>query len=187
MSAAPVTRVAFGSCQDRKLFPLHYAPDRLGNQMARQDAPHIGPGCYDSHQFGTMIYELEKTPSSRRGYCVYSAARFQSCGKTVTPSPQQHQQDQTQTRLPPQNKAPFNSNTPRFKEEPETAYIRPGPLSYTPSTATNRKVQWPGCFGRPDWSRLPQNESLMTSKGQLEEKAKFVRHRGRVAYLSLYF
>lgn len=33
---------------------------------------------------------------------------------------------------------------------------RPG--SYSHHALTNRKVSWPTCFGRPDWSRLPQLE-----------------------------
>uniref|UniRef100_A0A672YPD4 Si:ch211-66i15.4 n=1 Tax=Sphaeramia orbicularis TaxID=375764 RepID=A0A672YPD4_9TELE len=76
MSAAQ--KVVFGSSQERKLFPLHYAPDRLGIQMSRRQAPHVGPGCYDNHEFGTIVYNLEKTPGSKKGYslCARTAARF---------------------------------------------------------------------------------------------------------------
>ena len=43
-------RVAFASCQERKVFPTHYAPNRLGNTMSYQGDPHLGPGCYDNHE-----------------------------------------------------------------------------------------------------------------------------------------
>jgi len=42
--------VVFGTRQERRLFPSHFAPDRLGNQMSLQGAPHRGPGCYDNHE-----------------------------------------------------------------------------------------------------------------------------------------
>uniref|UniRef100_A0A665TXJ1 Si:ch211-66i15.4 n=1 Tax=Echeneis naucrates TaxID=173247 RepID=A0A665TXJ1_ECHNA len=151
--------VFFGSCQERKLLPLHYAPDRLGNQMLRQQAPHIGPGCYDNHQFGTIMYDLEKIPQSKKGYglSARTAARF-PCQKTVTPSPQQYQQDQSQSRIPPPGKVPFNSATQRFKTTSRGAEGSPGPGTYLHDPVTNRKVSWPMSFGRPDWSRLPQLE-----------------------------
>lgn len=50
MSTAPTQEAVFGSCQERRLFPLHYAPDRLGNQHSRRGEPHVGPGCYDNHE-----------------------------------------------------------------------------------------------------------------------------------------
>lgn len=110
MSAASSQRVAFGTSQDRKLFPLHFAPDRLGNEMSRQGAPDLGPGSYDNHkvgvlrsscqsgnqclvhplqqtrpplllQLGTMLYDLHKTPRSKRGYFATTAARFPACSK----------------------------------------------------------------------------------------------------------
>ena len=47
--------VGFGTSQDRKLFPTHFAPNRLGNQMFRQEEPHRGPGCYDNHEVGRLV------------------------------------------------------------------------------------------------------------------------------------
>lgn len=58
MSPAPAKRMFFGSTQERKLFPLHHAPDRLGNQMSRPEAPHVGPGCYDNHEVCLLISTL---------------------------------------------------------------------------------------------------------------------------------
>lgn len=59
MSAAAVPpssrrAVVFGTSQDRRLFPLYFAPDRLGNEMFRQVAPDLGPGSYDSHKVGVF-------------------------------------------------------------------------------------------------------------------------------------
>lgn len=112
MSTAPGQRVVFGSSQERRVFPLHFAPDRLGNQMSRREAPHLGPGCYDNHevrllnvcrqsggseapicsclfQFGTMIYDLRTTPGSKRGYglSARTAARFPPCNKVAKQTP----------------------------------------------------------------------------------------------------
>ncbi|KAM7405252.1 hypothetical protein PAMP_012528 [Pampus punctatissimus] len=188
MSAAPVQRIFFGSSQERRLLPLHYAPDRLGNKVSRQEAPHIGPGCYDNHEFGTIIYNLHKTPGSKKGYglSARTAARFPPPSKTVTPSPQQYQQDQSLSRVPPPSKTPFNSNTQRFKTMLGAAEDNPGPGTYTHDTVTNRKVSWPMCFGSPDWSRLPQLEkkSLVV---KLNSEKEFLKQRSRLAYLSLYY
>ncbi|XP_026222714.1 protein pitchfork [Anabas testudineus] len=188
MSAAPAQRVFFGSSQERKLFPLHYAPDRLGNQMSRRDAPHVGPGCYDNHEFGTMMSELQTTPGSRKGYglSARTAARFPPCSKNETPSPQQYQQDQSQSRIPPPSRTPFNSTTQRFQSMWSTAEDSPGPGSYSHHALTNRKVSWPTCFGRPDWSRLPQLEKK-SYRVKLNSEKEFLKHRSRVAYLSLYY
>ncbi|XP_070766733.1 ciliary microtubule-associated protein 3 [Enoplosus armatus] len=188
MSAAPVHRVSFGSSQERRLFPRHYAPDRLGNQMSRQEAPHVGPGCYDNHEFGTILYDSQRTPGSKRGYALSArtAARFPPCSKKVTPSPQQYQQDQSQSRVPPPGKRPFNSTTQRFKSMSCSAEDSPGPGTYAHDAVTNRKVSWPMCFGSPDWSRLPQLEKK-SLRVKLNSEKEFLKHRSRVAYLSLYY
>ncbi|XP_037627874.1 protein pitchfork-like isoform X1 [Sebastes umbrosus] len=189
MSATPVQRVAFGSCQERRVFPLHYAPDRLGNQMARPEASHVGPGCYDNHEFGTLLYDLQRTPGSKKGYSLSArtAARFPPCSKQkATPSPQQYQHDQSRSRVPPPGKTPFDSTTQRFKSVSCTTQDSPGPGTYDHNEVTNRKVSWPKCFGSPDWSRMPQIEKKSLRVKMSSEK-EFLKHRSRVAYLSLYY
>ncbi|XP_059188233.1 protein pitchfork-like isoform X1 [Centropristis striata] len=184
----PHQRLHFGSCQERRLFPLYYAPDWLGNQLRRQEAPHLGPGCYDSHEFGTIIYDLEKTPGSKKGYglSARTATRFPPCSKTATPSPQQYQQDQSWSRVPAPGKTPFSSTTHRFQSMSCAAEDSPGPGTYAHDAETNRKVSWPMCFGKPDWSRLPQLEKK-SLRVKLNSEKEFLKHRNRVAYLSLYY
>uniref|UniRef100_A0A672YPH1 Si:ch211-66i15.4 n=1 Tax=Sphaeramia orbicularis TaxID=375764 RepID=A0A672YPH1_9TELE len=167
-------KVVFGSSQERKLFPLHYAPDRLGIQMSRRQAPHVGPGCYDNHEFGTIVYNLEKTPGSKKGYslCARTAARFPPDSKSVVPSPWQYQPDQSTSRIPLPGKTPFNSTTQRFKRTSCTAEESPG------------KVSWPMRFGSPDWSRLPQ---LDKRSFWLNSEKEYQKLRSTLAYLSLYY
>ncbi|KAK2851888.1 hypothetical protein Q5P01_008164 [Channa striata] len=188
MSGAPVQRVHFGSSQDRKLFPFYYAPDRLGNQMLRQEAPHLGPGSYENHEFGTMLHTLEKTPASRKGYglSARTAPRFPPFSSTVTPSPLQYQKDQSQSSIPPPGKTPFNSTAKRFKSKSFTTENSPGPGTYNHDVVTSRKVNWPMCFGRPDWSQLTQLEKK-TLRVKLNSEEDFLKHRSRLAYLSLYY
>ncbi|XP_047223346.1 protein pitchfork-like isoform X3 [Girardinichthys multiradiatus] len=130
MSAAPARRVLFGSSQDRKIFPCHFAPDRLGIQEKREETPDLGPGCYDNHEFNTIIYNLRKRPESKRGYVLSArtAVRFPPLNKqkTMTPSPQQYQPDQSQSRVSPPGRAPFMSNTHRFKKTSHSADDSPG-------------------------------------------------------------
>ncbi|XP_075898098.1 ciliary microtubule-associated protein 3 [Nelusetta ayraudi] len=184
-AAAPTQRavVVFGTSQDRRLFPLYFAPDRLGNEMFRRVAPDLGPGSYDSHKLGTMLYDLTKTPRSKRGYYARTAARFPPCSKTVTPSPQQYQQDHSQTRIPPPSKTPFNSTSRRFRTTSSGAEDNPGPGTYTRHTVTNRKVSWQMCFGRPLLPPLEEQKPALMSNGETELR----KHRRRLAYLSLYY
>lgn len=188
MSPASPRRLFFGSSQERKLFPAHFAPDRMGNQMARKEVPNIGPGCYDNDEFGTIVYELERKPQSKKGYglSARTAARFPPCCKTVTPSPQQYQQDQSKPRLPPPGKSPFSSATERFKPPSRTADNSPGPGTYAHNAQTNRKVSWPMCFGSPDWSRLPPLEKK-SLRVKMNNEKEFLKQRSRLAYLSLYY
>ncbi|KAM4736744.1 ciliary microtubule-associated protein 3 [Anableps anableps] len=188
MSAVAVRRVTFGSSQERKIFPYDFAPDRLGNHMKREEAPHLGPGCYDNHEFGTIIYNLQKKPESQRGYVLSArtATRFPPFKKMMTPSPQHYQQDQSQSRVSLPGRVPFSSNTQRFKKKTKAFDDTPGPGTYVQNAETNRKVVWPMCFGKPDWSKLPQQERK-TVKVDLTSDKAFVKHRSRLAYLSLYY
>uniref|UniRef100_A0A3Q4G123 Protein pitchfork-like n=1 Tax=Neolamprologus brichardi TaxID=32507 RepID=A0A3Q4G123_NEOBR len=164
MLTAPAQRVCFGSSLERRLFPLHYAPDRLGNQMAQQGPPHIGPGSYDNHEFGTIVYDLQKTPGSKKGYSL--SAR-------------------TAVRFPPCNKVRYTKKFPVILRLTDVI-LRHSPGTYADDRVTNRKVSWPMCFGRPDWSSLPQigKKSLRV---KLASEKEYLKQRSRVAYLNLYY
>ncbi|CAN9515620.1 unnamed protein product [Ophioblennius macclurei] len=186
MSVAAARKVAFGSSKERTVFPFHYDSDRLGIKMHRENAPHLGPGCYDNHEYGTMLYSIQTTPQSKRGYglSARTAARFPPLSKTVSPSPQKYQKDQSKSELPSSGKTPFNSTTCRFKRP--TTESNPGPGTYNQDEATNRKVSWPMCFGRPDWTAVPQPGKKSLRVMQTSDK-DFIKQRNRVAYLSLYY
>ncbi|XP_056154978.1 protein pitchfork-like [Lampris incognitus] len=188
VSVAPLRSVAFGSCQERKLFPTHYAPNRLGNQTLRQQASHLGPGCHENHELRTMMYEIQTKPESKKGYVLSArtAARFLPCNKTPTPSPQKYQQDQTQSKVCPPGQTPFSSTAQRFKTTSSKADGSPGPGTYAHDTVRNRKVTWPMRFGSPDWSRQPQLEKR-SLRVELDYDKEFKKQRARLAYLSLYY
>ncbi|KAJ0036345.1 hypothetical protein NQD34_005022 [Periophthalmus magnuspinnatus] len=188
-SAAPVRKVHFGSTQERRFVPFSYPPDRMGNEYARDTQPNVGPGSYESHQFGTIVYNLEKTPMSRKGYglSARTAKRFPTVSKGMTPSPQQYQPDQSSSRIIPPGKTPFNSTAQRFKMGPDTVNQSPGPGSYSVcETETHRRVSWPMCFGNPDWSRLPQLDKR-SLRVKMPTDKEFLKQRSRLAYLSLYY
>ncbi|KAL1020613.1 hypothetical protein UPYG_G00002430 [Umbra pygmaea] len=184
--AAPLRSVAFGSCQERETFPTKYAPNRLGNELSLQGAPHRGPGCYDSHIIGTILYDVQKRPESIKGYAfaARTASRFLPSVKTVSPSPQQKQDRWPQ--VCPFNSIPFNTTTQRFKTNPVTAESNPGPGSYDHDSTQNRKVAWPMKFGSPDWGRVPQLESKAL-RTKLPCDKEFVKQRSRMAYLQLFY
>ncbi|CAL8368256.1 unnamed protein product [Lota lota] len=179
--------VVFGTSQDRKLFPTHFAPNRLGNQMFRQEAPHRGPGCYDNHEFHSMMYDIQKRPMSKKGYVLSArtAVRFMESNRTVTPSPQKYQQDQSWSRILPPGKTPFNSSTVRVTTKSDATSM-PGPGTYSHEAAIGRRVVWPMSFGSPNWVKFPQLEKK-TLRAELQCDKEFKKQRARVAYLSLYF
>ncbi|MEQ2276108.1 hypothetical protein XENORESO_013928, partial [Xenotaenia resolanae] len=57
----------------------------LGIQEKREETPDLGPGCYDNHEFNTIIYNLLKRPESKRGYVLSArtAARFPPLNKVL--------------------------------------------------------------------------------------------------------
>ncbi|XP_007573055.1 protein pitchfork [Poecilia latipinna] len=190
MSNPLFRRIRFGSSQDRRIYPSYFALDRLGNQSKRYEArkpPHLGPGCYDNNEFRSIVYNLETRPESYKGYALSArtGTRFTPF-KLTKPSPQQYQRDQSKSRVPFHGRAPFGSYEYKFKLPKNTALNNPSPGMYEHITKTNRKVIWPMCFGKPDWSKLPQLEKK-TVKVTEPANYMFVKHRGRLAYLSLYF
>uniref|UniRef100_A0A8C1SD71 Uncharacterized protein n=1 Tax=Cyprinus carpio TaxID=7962 RepID=A0A8C1SD71_CYPCA len=61
--------IAFGCCQIRLMFPTHFAPDRMGNEMiVLYGSKELGPRCYNNHTVGTLTYELQHRPESKRGF-----------------------------------------------------------------------------------------------------------------------
>ncbi|XP_041860358.1 protein pitchfork-like [Melanotaenia boesemani] len=178
MKPTPPGRVVFGSSQKRRIFPVQNAPDRMGNQLSRPDAPHLGPGCYNNHEFGTIIQALQNKPGSQRGYgsCANTAARFIPTKQAVTPSPQQYQPDQNRSTVPPPGKTPFGSTARRFIRVPRTAEETPGPAVFYVHEVTHKKVSWPMCFGRPDWSKLPPLEKK-SLRGKLTSERDFLKQR----------
>ncbi|XP_054912817.1 protein pitchfork-like [Poeciliopsis prolifica] len=189
MSRLHSRRVRFGSSQDRKLYPRFFPPDRLGNQTKRHEArkpPHLGPGCYSNHEFRTIVYNLETRPESDMGYVLSARTDTRFPPSKLTPSPQQYQRDQSKSRVPLHGRAPFGSYEEKFKMHRNAASVSPGPGMYEHIITKTRKVKWPMCFGKPDWSKLPQMDKQAV-KVTVPKDYGFIRHRGKLAYLRLYF
>ncbi|NWU69290.1 PIFO protein, partial [Pterocles burchelli] len=182
-------RVSFGSCQERKMFPLHHGPDRLGIQLiAIRGNPSLGPGCYLSQESSSLRYSLEKKPLSKKGYVIgaRTAQRFIPEPQTVTPSPAQYQSFWMKEKKCQPAWAPFSTKTPRFPDKPPDKELFPGPGTYEANKQLHKKVTWPMKFGSPDWSLVPTPAKRML-KTELTIDREFRKHRDRVAYLSLYF
>ncbi|XP_062872112.1 ciliary microtubule-associated protein 3-like [Trichomycterus rosablanca] len=190
LKTAEATRVAFGSCQERKMFPTHSAPNRMGNeQPGLHGSDELGPGSYHNQvHVDTIIYNLRKKPESKKGYSLAArtAPRFLPPLQTVTPSPQKYQQDWSASRACCPGKTPFNSISQRFSSKSATVSCSPGPGFYDLETTFNQKVSWPMKFGSPDWSKvaLPEKKALHT---ELHCDKEFLKQRNRVAYLSMFY
>lgn len=187
-SSPPVPKIYFGSSQERQFVPFSFPPSRLGSEFKMDTAPNIGPGSYDNHQYGTIVYVSEKTPMSKKGYglSARTAERFSPASKSVSPSPQQYQPDQSLSWAISPGKSPFGLKSERFKMAAQMD-DGPGPGSYSAfDLEVNRKVSWPMCFGSPDWSRLPQLDKR-SLRVKIHTDKELLKQRSRVAYLSLYY
>ncbi|XP_062461554.1 ciliary microtubule-associated protein 3 isoform X3 [Pezoporus occidentalis] len=117
--------ISFGTCQERKMFPLHDAPDRLGIQLKSiRGQPSLGPGCYLSQE-------------------------------TVTPSPATYHPFWKKERECQPAYAPFYTKTPRFPHKPSDRELFPGPGTYEADKQLHKRITWPMKFGSPDWSLVP--------------------------------
>nr|XP_047927073.1 protein pitchfork isoform X6 [Anser cygnoides] len=184
-------RISFGSCQERKTFPLHHAPDRLGIQLgAIKGNPFLGPGCYQSQEASSLRYSWGKKTLSTKGYVIgaRTAQRFISEPQTVTPGPGTYQSFWNKDRKCQPSHAPFSSKTSRFPDKPSNKELFPGPGTYDTDKQLHKKITWPMKFGSPDWSLVPMpaKRMLKTEVQKLMVDREFIKHRNRVAYLSLY-
>ncbi|KAM9445395.1 ciliary microtubule-associated protein 3-like [Clarias gariepinus] len=161
----------------------------MGNEMVTfHSSPTPGPGCYDNHVVGTIVYNLKRRPESKKGYALAArtSPRFLPSFQTVTPSPQKYQQDWSVSSMCAPGKTSLSSTEPRFVTKPVTVSTNPGPGAYTPNCPSNRRVSWPMKFGSPDWTQVPMldRRALRT---ELPCDKDFKNHRNRVAYLHLYY
>ncbi|XP_066839171.1 ciliary microtubule-associated protein 3 isoform X6 [Anser cygnoides] len=184
-------RISFGSCQERKTFPLHHAPDRLGIQLgAIKGNPFLGPGCYQSQEASSLRYSWGKKTLSTKGYVIgaRTAQRFISEPQTVTPGPGTYQSFWNKDQKCQPSHAPFSSKTSRFPDKPSNKELFPGPGTYNTDKQLHKKITWPMKFGSPDWSLVPMpaKRMLKTEVQKLMVDREFIKHRNRVAYLSLY-
>uniref|UniRef100_A0A8C8AWL7 Primary cilia formation n=1 Tax=Otus sunia TaxID=257818 RepID=A0A8C8AWL7_9STRI len=167
-------RISFGSCQERKIFPLHHASDRLGIQLtAIRGDPSLGPGCYLSQEVSCSVFTTK------------SVLKF-SLLQAVTPSPATYQSFWKKERKCQPAYAPFSVKTPRFPDKPSDKEFFPGPGTYEAGKQLHKKITWPMKFGSPDWSLVPMPPKRML-KMEMTIDREFRKHRDRVAYLSLYF
>ncbi|XP_035202946.1 protein pitchfork [Oxyura jamaicensis] len=184
-------RISFGSCQERKTFPLHHAPDRLGIQLGDiKGNPFLGPGCYQSQEASSLRYSWGKKTLSTKGYVIgaRTAQRFISEPQTVTPGPGTYQSFWNKDRKCQPAHAPFSTKTSRFPDKPSDKELFPGPGTYDTDKQLHKKITWPMRFGSPDWSLVPMpaKRMLKTEVQKLMADREFIKHRNRVAYLSLY-
>ncbi|XP_040391594.1 protein pitchfork isoform X3 [Cygnus olor] len=164
---------------------------RLGIQLgAIKGNPFLGPGCYQSQEASSLRYSWGKKTLSTKGYVIgaRTAQRFISEPQTVTPGPGMYQSFWNKDRKCQPSCAPFSTKTSRFPDKPSNKELFPGPGTYDTDKQLHKKITWPMKFGSPDWSLVPMpaKRMLKTEVQKLMVDREFIKHRNRVAYLSLY-
>uniref|UniRef100_A0A8C5TJ96 Protein pitchfork n=1 Tax=Malurus cyaneus samueli TaxID=2593467 RepID=A0A8C5TJ96_9PASS len=163
-------RISFGTTQERKMFPYHYAPDRLGIEMpAVGRNPLLGPGCYLGPEVSSPC-TLGTKPMSTRGYAMgaRTGPRFQKKAR-VRRWPKKRKKQQ---KYPPEGLSLVPVS------------FRPG--TYNIDQPLNKKVTWPMKFGAPDWAAVPPPPQRMV-KMELTMDKNFRKNQGRQAYLKMYY
>ncbi|XP_067863646.1 ciliary microtubule-associated protein 3-like [Heptranchias perlo] len=173
---------------ERKVFPLHWAPDRLGNEFPPiRGTPNRGPGHYDTYFQNSLTENLEKKPESKIGYVLGARTSVRFLPKlSASPGPAVYPKKIGKDRVFKPSSAPFGSTAQRSKQSSLNSMVIPGPGTYEPSDKRNRHVTWPMKFGAPDWNLVPAPKKR-TLRIELASDKEFRRHRNRVAYFSLYF
>ncbi|XP_067913403.1 ciliary microtubule-associated protein 3-like [Heterodontus francisci] len=173
---------------ERKLFPVHWAPDRHGNQFPPiRGAPNRGPGSYDTYFKNSLTENLEKKPESKIGYALGARTSVRFLPKlTISPGPAVYQKKLAKDRIFKPSSAPFGSTTSKSRQSSLNKLVVPGPGTYEPNAQRNRQVTWPMKFDSPDWNLVPAPKKR-TLRIELASDKEFRRHRNRVAYFSLYF
>nr|XP_013052068.2 protein pitchfork isoform X1 [Anser cygnoides] len=124
------------------------------------------------------------------GFCRITPyqARCHRIYWTVTPGPGTYQSFWNKDRKCQPSHAPFSSKTSRFPDKPSNKELFPGPGTYDTDKQLHKKITWPMKFGSPDWSLVPMpaKRMLKTEVQKLMVDREFIKHRNRVAYLSLY-
>ncbi|NXO04307.1 PIFO protein, partial [Rhinopomastus cyanomelas] len=182
----------FGSGQERKVFPLHQATDRLGiQQPAIRGAPLLGPGCHLSQESSSLKGSWANKPLSKRGYVIgaRTGPRTAPAPQSMTPSPADYQPCWGKERKHQPVPVPFAMKAPRFADQAAVKGGFPGPGAYEAKWQPPRKVTWPMKFGSPDWPSVPMPAKMMlhTEEQKLKADKELRKHRNRVAYLSLYY
>ncbi|XP_032936218.1 protein pitchfork [Catharus ustulatus] len=183
--------ISFGTSQDRKMFPYHYAPDRLGIEIPGvQGSPSLGPGCYLGPESNILQSSISTRPMSTRGYVMgaRTAPRFQGKSQMVTPGPGSYQPILGEERRCQPAHVPFSSSSPRFPTRIPDKDWFPGPGNYNIDQPLNRKVTWPMKFGAPDWAAVPALPQKMVKLEvqKMTVDKNFRKNQGREAYLKLY-
>ncbi|XP_078403910.1 ciliary microtubule-associated protein 3-like [Cetorhinus maximus] len=173
---------------DRKLFPLHWAPDRHGNEYPPiRGTPNCGPGCYDTYLKYSLNDNLEKKPESKIGYVLgaRTAVRFLPQSEASIPNWEEVQSSVSSYVVPAASCFVVcwdNKQSQRRSDGAQTS----SPGTYEPNKPRNRQVTWPMKFGSPDWNLVPAPKKR-TLRIELASDKEFRKHRNRVAYFSLYF
>ncbi|XP_056367294.1 protein pitchfork [Oenanthe melanoleuca] len=183
--------ISFGTTQDRKMFPHHHAPDRLGIATPGvRGSPALGPGSYLGPQTEFLQSSFSTRPMSSRGYTLgaRTAPRFQQRAQVVTPGPATYQPILGEERRWQQSRVPFSSSSPRFPTRILEKEFYPGPGNYDVDQPLNRKVTWPMKFGAPDWAAVPALPQKMVKLEvqKMTVDKNFRKNQGRKAYLKLY-
>nr|XP_041577274.1 protein pitchfork [Taeniopygia guttata] len=182
--------ISFGTTQDRKMFPHHFAPDRLGIEvLGVRGSPFLGPGSYLGPE-NILKSSTSTRPMSTRGYVMgaRTAPRFQKKAQTVTPGPAAYGPFPVGPGPARPGPVPFSSSSPRFPNRLRDKDLYPGPGTYDIQEPFTKKVTWPMKFGAPDWAKVPKPAQRMV-KVQVQKMTvdkKFHKNQGREAYLKLY-
>lgn len=144
------TKVAFGSMVERKLFPIHSNPTRMGIEQGLRGDPQYAPGCYGDDPLNTFLSPMNHRPRSIKGYGFGATrAKRPSLGlRGSYPGPADYQPNASCSAESTPAYKPFESAQSRFRARLKT-YDHLGPGSHDHQVSTNRRIHFEESFGGP--------------------------------------
>lgn len=143
-SSQKTSKVAFGSCLERKLYPIHHPPTRAGIEHCLRGQPHLSPGCYQGNPVALFLEPVESRPISKKGAYFGAASSDRNAkelkGNRVGPADYQR----IETKPATSNSKPFKSSCDRFVAKPDK---QPGPGAYAHDVPVGRHTEFDESFG----------------------------------------
>ncbi|XP_018649585.1 hypothetical protein Smp_032720 [Schistosoma mansoni] len=184
------TPYAFGSCQERSLYPESIPHHRLGVTLASINGNEfVGPTTYDIQT--PDISEFNKKSISTRGYTLgaRTARRMNNyLSNSDFSDPGAYQDFVNKTSSVRPNKKPFNQSTYRAdKSLIDESIVGVGTYDVTKKSGQHVQWQMDTMLHPMNLPKIEQQSTILMNTDKLNTTTEYKRYQRKLAYLKLYY